>query len=131
MTRFALRLATALVCFGAIAAPGFAQQIKRQLLQDTAVPNCQYKAVLFTAELPPHSRTGRHTHPGIEVGMVLGGVGSIIIDGQSDLSLKSGDSYQIPAGVVHDVFCDGDEPFKLIGTWVVEKDKPMSTKIDH
>jgi mannose-6-phosphate isomerase-like protein (cupin superfamily) len=35
--------------------------------------------------------------------------------------VKAGESFVIPAGVVHDAHNDGSAPIKLVGVYVVEK----------
>jgi len=52
-------------------------------------------------QVPAGGAAGRHTHPGIETGYVLGR-GELLADGKPPLKLKVDDSYQIPAGAVHD-----------------------------
>jgi quercetin dioxygenase-like cupin family protein len=58
-----------------------------------------YQSVMGYAELAPNTCGGRHSHPGSEV---LEGEFMLKIDGQPDKLFKTGNSFQIPAGVVHD-----------------------------
>ena len=50
----------------------------------------------------------------------------LLIDGQPAKTLKAGDSYQIPAGVVHDAKAHGDKPLKVLGVYVVDKPEPLA-----
>ena len=79
------------------------------------------------AEIPAGGAAGRHNHPGIESGYVLEGEGDLLIDGQPPLHLKAGNSYQIPAGAIHDAKVSGDKPLKVLGVYVVDKTKPLAS----
>ena len=112
-----------------LAGTAFAQQqsgIKRTPLQKVEFPD-GYVTVSGLAELPPGGSIGRHTHPGIETGYLLEGEAVMSIDGQADKHLKAGDSYSIPAGVVHDAKVHGDKGAKVMAVWVVDKTKPLAT----
>ncbi len=103
-------------------APG----IKRTLLQKTDVSATQ-EVVLGLAEIAPGGTTGRHTHFGVETGYVLEGGATMIIDGQPPREVKAGESYLIPAGVVHEAKVHGSGAAKVLATYVVEKGKPLAT----
>jgi quercetin dioxygenase-like cupin family protein len=100
--------------------------IKRTPLQKIEFPE-GYVTVTGIAEIPPGGTAGRHTHPGIETGYLLEGEADLIIEGKPDQHLKAGDSYAIPAGVVHDARVHGDKPLKVLGVYVVDKTKPMAS----
>ncbi|MGY4596581.1 quercetin dioxygenase-like cupin family protein [Bradyrhizobium sp. GM22.5] len=106
----------------------FAQQpgIKRTPLQKVEFPD-GYNTITAIAEVPAGGAAGRHTHPGIETGYVLEGELNLLIDGQPEKTLKAGDSYQIPAGVVHDAKAHGDKAMKVLGVYVVDKTKPLAS----
>ncbi|QUS40808.1 cupin domain-containing protein [Tardiphaga alba] len=103
----------------------FAQGIKRTPLQKVEFPE-GYETVTAIAEVPPGGASGRHTHPGAETGYVLEGELELVIDGKPPLKLKAGDSYQIPAGAVHDARATGDKPMKVLGIYIVTKGKPLA-----
>jgi quercetin dioxygenase-like cupin family protein len=92
---------------------------------DVSVPGRE--AVVARVEVAPGARAGRHTHPGDEISYVLEGQGELLIDGQPPRVVKAGESFVIPAGVVHDAHNDGNAPMKLVGVYVVEKGKPLAT----
>lgn len=100
--------------------------IKRTPLQKVEFPE-GYVAVSGIAEVPPGGSAGRHTHPGIEMGYLMEGEADLIIEGKPDQHLKAGDSYLIPAGVVHDAKVHGDKPLKVIAVYIVDKTKPLAT----
>ena len=114
----------AFACAGA----AVAQQsgIKRTALQKVEFPD-GYNTVTGIAEIPAGGAAGRHNHPGIESGYVLEGEADLLIDGQPPLHLKAGDSYQIPAGAIHDAKVSGDKPLKVLGVYVVDKTKPLAS----
>jgi quercetin dioxygenase-like cupin family protein len=99
--------------------------IKRTPLQKIEYPD-GYTVVTGIAEVPAGGSAGRHTHPGIETGYILEGEAELLIDGKPPQKLKAGDSYQIPAGAVHDAKA-GDKPFKVLAIYVVDKTKPLAT----
>jgi quercetin dioxygenase-like cupin family protein len=109
------------------AGTAMAQQsgIKRTPLQKIEFPD-GYDTITAIAEVPAGGAAGRHTHPGIETGYVLEGELEIVIDGKPPLKVKAGESYQIPAGVVHDAKA-GDKPFKVLAIYVVDKTKPLAS----
>lgn len=116
----------ALAGIGAAVAQTPPAGIKRTPLQKIEFPE-GYNTVTGIAEVPPGGSAGRHTHPGIETGYVLEGEAELIIDGKEPMKLKAGDSYQIPAGVVHDAKTHGDKPLKVLGIYIVDKTKPLAS----
>ena len=102
------------------------QNIKRIPLQKFDVPGQNYEVVIGRAEIVGNASIGRHTHPGIESGMMLEGEMTLLVDGQEPKLLKAGDSYLVPAGAVHDGK-SGPNGAKVIATYVVEKGKPLAT----
>ena len=54
------------------------------------------------AEFAETAAAGRHTHPGEEIGYILEGQLELRVDGQAPRTLKAGDVFFIPAGVIHD-----------------------------
>jgi quercetin dioxygenase-like cupin family protein len=85
------------------------------------------EAVVARVEVAPGARSGRHTHPGDEISYVVSGQGQLIIDGQPPRTIKAGESFVVPAGLVHDAHNDGTAPISLVGVYVVEKGKPLAT----
>jgi quercetin dioxygenase-like cupin family protein len=92
---------------------------------DVSVPGRE--AVVARVEVAPGARAGRHTHPGDEISYVLEGQAELLIDGQPPRIVKAGESFVIPAGVVHDAHNASDQPTKLVGVYVVEKGKPLAS----
>jgi quercetin dioxygenase-like cupin family protein len=101
--------------------------LKRELLTraDVSVPGRE--AIVARVEVPPGGKAGRHTHPGDEISYIVEGESLLLIDGQPPRRVKAGESFVIPAGVVHDAHNDTDKPVKLVGVYVVEKGKPLAS----
>ena len=95
------------------------QTIKRTPLQKFDVPGTAYETVIGIAEIAANATIGRHTHPGPESGYMLEGEMVLMIDGQPEKTLRAGDSYQIPAGAVHDA---------RTGPKARRSSRPMSSK---
>ena len=92
---------------------------------DVSVPGRE--AVVARVEIAGGARAGRHTPPGDEVTYVVEGDLELMVDGQPMRVVKAGESFVIPAGVVHDAHNAASSPIRLIGVYVVDKGKPLAT----
>lgn len=92
---------------------------------DVSVPGRE--AVVARVEVAPGAKAGRHTHPGDEISYVLEGEATLLVDGQQPRPVKAGESFVVPAGIVHDAHNNGATAIKLLGVYVVEKGKPLAT----
>jgi len=101
--------------------------IKRTVITKADVSIEGREAVVAKVELEPGVFAGRHTHPGDEISYVLEGEGELLIEGEAPRKLKAGDAVVIPAGKVHDAKNTGSGTMRLIGTYVVEKGKPLAS----
>ena len=99
---------------------------KRTVLQTTDLSIAGREAVTAKAELPGGVSSGRHTHPGEEIGYVLEGTVTIERDGQSK-TLKAGEAFAIPAGQMHNAINAGPAQVTIVSTYIVEKGKPLAT----
>ena len=101
--------------------------IRRTVIQkaDVSVPGRE--AVVAKVELDAGVAAGRHTHPGDEISYITEGEGELRVDGEDPRRVKAGESFVIPAGVIHDAINVGGRPLKLVGVYVVEKGKPLAT----
>ncbi|NML47335.1 cupin domain-containing protein [Ramlibacter sp. G-1-2-2] len=126
-SRFALLAVagTLTLAAGAIYAQG--SGLTRTLVgkADVSVPGRE--AVVARVEVAPGARAGRHTHPGDEISYLLEGETTLEVDGQPPRIVKAGESFVIPAGVVHDAYNHTGAPAKLVGVYVVEKGKPLAS----
>ena len=104
-----------------------ASGLTRTMVGRADVSIANREAVVARVEVAPGAKAGRHTHPGDEISYVLEGEATLLIDGQAPRVVKAGESFVIPAGVVHDAHNNGSAPTKLVGVYVVEKGKPLAT----
>ena len=124
-----IALGTLGVVLAASAAALFAQAsgLTRTMVgkADVSVPGRE--AVVARVEVAPGAKAGRHTHPGDEISYVTDGEVTLLVEGQPPRKVKAGESFVVPAGVVHDAHNEATVPVKLVGVYVVEKGKPLAT----
>jgi len=106
-------------------APGF----KRTPVQDQDLSVPGRHAVQAKAEFEPGGAVGRHTHPGEELSIVLEGQLQLEVDGQPARTIKAGESFFIPAGVVHAGKNTGSGKAVVFATYIVEKGKDVATPV--
>src|SRR5437868_13451677 len=101
--------------------------LKREMVghADVSVPGRE--AVIARVEVAPGGKAGRHTHPGEEISYILEGESLLLIDGQPPRRVKPGESFVIPAAVVHDAHNDTNKPVKLVSVYVVQTVTPLAT----
>lgn len=71
----------------------------------------------------------RHKHPGEEVIYVTKGTIQYEVAGKW-VTVKTGEVLFIPHGVVHAARNPGTEPAVELATYILEKDKPLTTFVD-
>jgi quercetin dioxygenase-like cupin family protein len=86
-----------------------------------------YQTVLTSVEIPAGVSEMRHTHPGMLVVYVIEGTLALETEGRARTTYKSGDSFHVEAGKVHQGINTGTVLVKLAATLVAEKGKPLST----
>lgn len=122
----------AAVCAASISVRAWqAQQptFTRTVLQDHPLSIKDRHAVMSRSEFQPGAVSGRHFHPGEEVGYVLEGSLELTVDGKPPQRLKAGDVIFMPAGAIHDAKNVGPTPLKIVSTYVLEVGKPMATPV--
>jgi quercetin dioxygenase-like cupin family protein len=128
MKRRVALVATTLLVAGLLAGsgPAGAQEIARKvLLQQDGPPG--YQTILTSVEIPVGVSEIRHTHPGMLVVYVIEGTLALESEGRPRTTYKSGDSFYVEAGKVHQGINTGNVPVKIAATLVAEKGKPLST----
>jgi quercetin dioxygenase-like cupin family protein len=112
-----------------LAAALYAQQpgFTRKMLQDQNLGVGERHAVQVVAEFVPGGVAGKHTHPGEELGYVLEGTLELQMAGRPPRTVKAGETFFVPAGVVHDGKNVGSGPAKVLATYIVEKGKPVAS----
>ena len=99
---------------------------KVEVLGEMAGPVAGYVTMLTRVHVNPGEQVPRHTHPGIESTYVLEGAGIVRVDGLPDKLVKAGDWFQVAPNVPHSVQI-ASEGALVVGNYVVEKDKPLTT----
>ncbi len=115
-------IAVATAGFAAAQQAGFAR-IALQT-QDVCTPG--KVAVQVRGEFDPGVATGRHTHAGEELTYILEGQIELRIDGQPPRVVKAGETFFVPAGLVHEGVNTGDGKAKVLATYIVEKGQPLA-----
>ena len=77
-----------------------ADAITRTKLQELEAPDPGHVVQIYLVTIAPQATVARHVHPGVEMGYLVGGSGTLTVQG---------------------------EPEQLVVTYVVEKGKPLST----
>ena len=103
--------------------PGFT----RALMQDQNLSVPGRHAVVARAEFIPGGQAGKHTHPGEELGYVVEGTLELMIQGQPARTVKAGEVFFVPAGVVHDGRNVGNGKAVVLATYIVETGKPVAS----
>ena len=82
------------------------------------------------ADIGPGGEVAKHTHPGEELSYIVEGTLQLEVQGQPPRTLKAGESYFIPAGVVHAAKNVDKGVTKVLATYVVEKGKPVASPVN-
>ncbi len=109
--------------------PGAAAGFTRKVLQDQDISVAGHHAVVAQIDFAAGAAVGRHVHPGEELGYVVAGTVVIEIDGKPAQTLKAGDSFFIPAGLIHTARNAGGTPARVVSSYVLEKGKPLATPV--
>ena len=128
MTSFKQNTVIALGVFLALASGlVYAQGLTRVMVGKANVSVPGREAVVARVDVAAGGKSGRHTHPGDEISYILEGELTLLVDGQPPRQVKAGESFVVPAGMVHDAHNNGSVATKLVGIYVVEKGKPLAS----
>ena len=94
---------------------------------DLSIPGRE--VIQVRTELDPGAVAPKHTHPGEEIIYVLEGSLEYQVEGQPPKTIKAGDVLFIPYGAVHSAKNVGSVKGAELGTYVVEKGKPLLTLV--
>jgi quercetin dioxygenase-like cupin family protein len=99
--------------------------IERTALQrhDLSVPGRE--VIQVRVDFDPGAAFPMHSHPGEEIVYILEGSIEYQLESQPPVTLKAGDVYFIPYGVIHSAKNVGSGKAAEIATYVVEKGKPL------
>lgn len=106
-------------------APAAQRKILHQ--EDLSIPG--YEAVQALGIIPPGGREGKHTHPGLMLGYVVEGNLTMETEGKPTVTYKTGESFVVEAGAVHEGINNGKVPYKAVVTYIVPKGKPLTTQV--
>ena len=98
---------------------------KRTELQRHDLGTPGREVVQARIDFDPGAVFGKHTHPGEEIIYVLEGSLEYQIEGKSPVTLEAGGVLFIPAGTIHAARNVGSGNAAELGTYVVEKGKPL------
>jgi quercetin dioxygenase-like cupin family protein len=104
---------------------------KRTELQRFPSPIPGWRIVQSLAEIPEGVASGRHSHPGPEVGYIVRGDVAMEFDDRPPLTLHTGDPFLILPGVIHDARNIGTVTTKMLSTYVVDDTQPLATFFDE
>ena len=104
---------------------------KRTELQRFPSPAPGWEIVQSLAEIPERVASGRHSHPGPEVGYIVRGDVAMEFDDRPTLTLRAGDPFMIPPGVIHNARNTGTVTTKMLSTYVVDEAQPLATLFDE
>ncbi|MED5816384.1 cupin domain-containing protein [Mycolicibacterium sp. 050232] len=132
-TRLALTVLAASVAAATLTAPAALADdptagVSRTELQRSAAPTPGFEIIQTRFEIPVGKESGRHSHPGPEVGYIVQGDVDMVFDDRPTQHLHSGDPFLIPAGVVHNARNVGTVRTLMLSTYVVPVDQPLVTK---
>jgi len=108
------------------AAPTVTRTVLNQ--QDLPMPG-GYAAALVRVQLPVGAREGRHQHPGTLIATVAEGTMTLEVEGKGVLTFKTGETFSVPPGTVHEGMNKSGAPITLIASFVFPKDKPMTIPV--
>jgi quercetin dioxygenase-like cupin family protein len=129
MRHVTVRTATTTAALLAVTVVCAAQQpsFKRTELQRADLSVAGREVIQAIADIPAGATSGRHTHPGEEIGYVLDGSVLVEVDGKPAATLKTGQYFIIPAGTIHNATNKSGGAARVLATYVVEKGKPLAT----
>ncbi|MFD0026234.1 cupin domain-containing protein [Streptomyces sp. NPDC058382] len=107
--------------------PDPTEGVTRTLLQEHPSPAKGWEAVQTLVQIPRHKESGRHSHPGVEVGYIVQGDVLMVFDDRPPLRLRTGDPFFIPDGVIHNARNVGKVTTMMLSTYVVDETKPLVT----
>ncbi len=88
-----------------------------------------FVATLVSVELPAGAREGRHMHSGTLVAYVKEGALTLDHEGKPTVTYKTGETFSVEPGKVHEGMNKGNVTTMLIATFVYPKDQPMTTQV--
>lgn len=98
------------------------------VLQRVPIAGTDHEIGMGIAEFPPNASKPHQKANGPEVVYVLEGEVTVRVDGQPAHVVRAGESYRMPADVVH-VTTAGPAGAKVIATWAWVPGKPFNIRV--
>ena len=104
-----------------------AATLKRTEVQrgSSSIPGREIVQVL--TEIPVGVESGRHTHPGEEVGYIVAGTVEMRSEGRPTRILHAGEGFLIPPRTPHNATDLGPDTGRMLSTYIVEVGEPIAT----
>lgn len=99
----------------------------RTELQRHPSPAKGWLTVQTLVQIPRHKQSGRHSHPGVEIGYIVRGDVLMEFDEGPSLRLRTGDPFFIPTGAIHNALNVGRETTMMLSSYVIDETKPLVT----
>jgi quercetin dioxygenase-like cupin family protein len=90
----------------------------------SSLPGWEFVQVL--TEIPRGVEAGWHTHPGEEVGYVIGGTVELCVEGQPTRTVRAGEGFLIPPRTRHNARDLGPGTGRMVSTYLVEVGRPLA-----
>lgn len=100
--------------------------LRRTEIQRSTVSIPGREIVQVLTEIPVGVESGWHTHPGEEVGYILGGTVEMMIEGRPTLLLDAGEGFLIPPRTPHNARDLGPDTGQMLSTYIVEVGQPIA-----
>jgi quercetin dioxygenase-like cupin family protein len=85
--------------------------------------------VQVLTEIPVGVESGWHTHPGEEVGYIVGGTVDMAVEGRPTRTLHAGDGFLVPPRTPHNARDIGPGTGRMLSTYLVEVGEPLATLV--
>jgi quercetin dioxygenase-like cupin family protein len=104
-----------------------AERLNRTEVQrgPSSLPGREFVQVL--TEIPRGVESGWHTHPGEEVGYVIGGTVELCVEGQPTRTVRAGEGFLIPPRTPHNARDLGPGSGRMVSTYLVGIGQPLTT----
>lgn len=122
---FPLRVAVLIAAAPAHVASAAPAAKETVVLQRVPVVGTDRQLAMGIAQFPPFGEKPRHEATGPELCYVLQGEVTVSIDGEQDKTYRTGETFQLPAGVVH-VTRAGAAGARVLASWVWVPDRPFN-----
>ncbi|MGW7552108.1 cupin domain-containing protein [Streptomyces rimosus] len=101
--------------------------VTRTELQRHPSPAKGWLTVQTVVEIPQRKESGRHSHPGVEVGYIVRGDVLMEFDDGPAQRLRTGDPFFIPSDMIHNARNVGTVTTMMLSTYVIDETKPLVT----